>query len=92
MPTTRRIHFLDAATGERTRPDFTMGDIIKGSVTLDPDGFPLLYVGSRDPNYRVIALDGDAPTRAVVALRGLGRTASGTTIGTRTPVIAETCS
>lgn len=56
------VHFLDADTGDRTRPDFFMGDIIKGSVTLDPDGHPLLYVGSRDPRFRIIALDRDEPT------------------------------
>ena len=58
----KRIHFLDADTGERLRSGFFMGDIIKGSVTLDPDGFPLVYAGSRDPNFRIIALDGDEPT------------------------------
>jgi outer membrane protein assembly factor BamB len=58
----RSIHFLDAATGERILPDFKTGDIIKGSVTVDPDGFPLLYSGSRDGYYRVIALDRAAPT------------------------------
>ncbi len=58
----KHLHFLDAATGERTRPDFPMGDIIKGSVTLDPDGFPLVYAGSRDPRFRIIALDREAPT------------------------------
>ena len=26
-------------------PDFPTGDIIKGSVTVDPDGFPLVYSG-----------------------------------------------
>lgn len=57
----KKIHFLDAATGERTRPDFDMGDIIKGSVTLDPDGYPLLYTGSRDPRFRIIALDEEEP-------------------------------
>ncbi len=57
-----RIHFVDAATGARTRADFQMGDIIKGSVSLDPDGFPLLYAGSRDPRYRIIALDRGEPT------------------------------
>jgi len=57
----KNIHFLDAATGERTRPDFYMGDIIKGSVVLDPDGYPLLYAGSRDPRYRIIALDRETP-------------------------------
>jgi outer membrane protein assembly factor BamB len=58
----RNIHFVDAATGERTRPDFYMGDIIKGSVTLDPDGYPLLYAGSRDSRFRIIALDREVPT------------------------------
>ena len=57
----KAIHFLNAETGERTRPDFDMGDIIKGSVTLDPDGYPLLYTGSRDPRFRILALDGDEP-------------------------------
>ncbi len=57
----KNIHFLDADTGERTRPDFPMGDIIKGSVTIDPDGYPLLYSGSRDPRFRIIALDGEEP-------------------------------
>lgn len=57
----KQIHFLNADTGERTRPDFDMGDIIKGSLTLDPDGYPLLYAGSRDPRFRIIALDEDEP-------------------------------
>ncbi len=51
------IHFLDAHTGQRLRPDFATGDIIKGSVTIDPDGFPLVYSGSRDNKYRVVAFD-----------------------------------
>ena len=54
----RAVHFLDAATGERLLPDFPTGDLIKGSVTVDPDGFPLVYTGSRDGNYRVLAIDG----------------------------------
>jgi outer membrane protein assembly factor BamB len=58
----KKIHFVDAATGERTRPDFSVGDIIKGSVVLDPDGYPLLYAGSRDSRFRIIALDRDDPT------------------------------
>jgi len=56
------VHFLDAATGERSRPDFPVGDLVKGSVTLDPDGFPLLYFGSRDNRLRALALDREAPT------------------------------
>jgi len=57
----RNVHFLDYVTGERLLPDFATGDIIKGSVTIDPDGFPLLYTGSRDNFYRVIAFDRDEP-------------------------------
>ena len=57
----RAVHFLDAATGRRTRPDLPTGDIIKGSVTIDPDGYPLLYFGSRDNRLRVVALDRDPP-------------------------------
>ena len=57
----RNVHFLDADTGEDILPPFPTGDIIKGSVTVDPDGFPLVYTGSRDGRYRVIAFDGDAP-------------------------------
>lgn len=55
----KHIHFLNAETAERLRPSFDMGDIIKGTVTLDPDGYPLLYAGSRDPRFRIVALDGD---------------------------------
>ncbi|GLH96976.1 hypothetical protein Pa4123_22500 [Phytohabitans aurantiacus] len=58
----KAIHFLDAATGERILPDFPTGDIIKGSVTVDPDGFPLVYSGSRDNFYRIIAIDRGKPT------------------------------
>jgi len=57
----RKVHFLDAHSGKRILPDFATGDIIKGSVTIDPDGYPLLYTGSRDNHYRIVAFDGDAP-------------------------------
>jgi hypothetical protein len=56
------VHWIDGATGQRLLPDFKTGDIIKGSVTVDPDGYPLLYTGSRDNYYRVIAMDRDQPT------------------------------
>ena len=56
------VHFLDAATGLRLLPDFKTGDLIKGSVTVDPDGFPLVYIGSRDNSFRVIAFDRPVPT------------------------------
>lgn len=58
----RAVHFVDAETGEDLRSPFPTGDIIKGSVTLDPDQFPLLYFGSRDNNFRIMALDRDEPT------------------------------
>ena len=63
------IHFLDAATGERILPDFVTGDIIKGIVTLDPDGYPLVYTGSRDDYYRVIVVRPGQADRAVEAQR-----------------------
>ena len=53
----KAVHFVDAETGLPTRAPFQTGDIIKGSVTLDPDGYPLLYTGSRDNKLRAIALD-----------------------------------
>ncbi len=51
------VHFIDADTGVATRTPFPTGDLVKGSVSLDPDGFPLLYVGSRDNRLRILALD-----------------------------------
>lgn len=58
----KAVHFVDAETGQDLRPPFPTGDIIKGSVTLDPDGYPLLYFGSRDDKVRIVALDRDEPT------------------------------
>jgi len=57
----RKVHFLDADTGGQILPDFPTGDIIKGSVTVDPDGFPIVYTGSRDNYYRAIAIDRNPP-------------------------------
>jgi outer membrane protein assembly factor BamB len=51
------IHFMDADTGERILPDVETGDIIKGTPTVDPEGYPLVYSGSRDDLLRVIAFD-----------------------------------
>jgi outer membrane protein assembly factor BamB len=53
----RAVHFVDADTGEDLLAPFVTGDIIKGSVTVDPDGFPLVYSGSRDNYFRVLAID-----------------------------------
>ena len=54
----KNIHFWDAATGKSLIGDYDIGDIVKGSVTRDPDGFPLLYSGSR-ADFHVIATDRD---------------------------------
>lgn len=51
------IHFMDAASGQRILPDVVTDDIIKGTPTIDPDGYPLVYSGSRDNYLRIIAFD-----------------------------------
>lgn len=57
----KAVSFFDSETGDRVLPPFVTGDIIKGTITVDPDGYPLVYSGSRDDFYRVIAIDGDQP-------------------------------
>lgn len=52
-----KVHFVDAATGQDILPPFPTGDLAKGTVTVDPDGFPLVYAGSRDNKLRVLAID-----------------------------------
>jgi outer membrane protein assembly factor BamB len=52
----KNIHFLNAEDGSEIIGNFDMGDIIKGSVTRDPDGYPLLYSGSR-ADFHVLAMD-----------------------------------
>ena len=39
------IYFWDAQTGRPTRSPIMLGFPIKGSVSIDPRGYPLLYVG-----------------------------------------------
>jgi outer membrane protein assembly factor BamB len=53
----RAVHILDGRTGEEVYEPFPTGDLIKGTVTSDPDGYPLLYTGSRDNYLRILALD-----------------------------------
>jgi outer membrane protein assembly factor BamB len=50
------IHFINAADGKDFLAPFDMGDIIKGSVTRDPDGYPILYSGSR-ADFHILGLD-----------------------------------
>ncbi len=57
----RKVNFLDPDTGVEAYPPYATDDIIKGSITIDPDGYPLLYTGSRDNFYHVVALDRPAP-------------------------------
>ena len=47
-PTTARSTSSTTTPGEDILPPFETGDIIKGSVSVDPDGLPLVYTGSRD--------------------------------------------
>lgn len=58
----RNVTFLDPLTGDEVYGPYETGDIIKGSITIDPDGFPLMYTGSRDNNYHVVAIDRPEPT------------------------------
>lgn len=39
------VYFYDLETGAETRPSIKVESSIKGSVTIDPRGYPLLYVG-----------------------------------------------
>jgi hypothetical protein len=58
----RGVHFRNSKNGNEVKSTFLTGDIIKGTVTSDPDGYPLVYSGSRDNFFRVLALDrGRAP-------------------------------
>jgi hypothetical protein len=58
----RAVHVVHWKTGRDLYEPFVTGDLIKGTVTSDPDGYPLLYTGSRDNFLRVLALDrGDRP-------------------------------
>jgi outer membrane protein assembly factor BamB len=53
----RKVHVLDAVTGAPRMEPFPTGDLIKGSLTVDPDGHPLIYVGSRDNQLRILSFD-----------------------------------
>lgn len=50
------VHFIDLATGKRSRPVLRTGNPIKGSVSLDPRGYPLLFVGQGIPEKKPIGL------------------------------------
>jgi outer membrane protein assembly factor BamB len=69
----KMVHFINLDTGEKSRDPYPTNDIIKGSVTLDPDGFPLLYFGSRDNYFRILSLQD--PKKAVLLKKIEGNTA-----------------
>ena len=54
-------HFVDGTTGKDLRPPLQTLDLAKGSATSDPDGYPLYYGGSRDNNFRIVAMDRPQP-------------------------------
>ena len=44
-----KIYFLDLATGKPSRPAIDIKNPVKGSVSVDPRGYPLLYCGQGVP-------------------------------------------
>ncbi|MBM7661007.1 outer membrane protein assembly factor BamB/uncharacterized protein YceK [Bacillus mesophilus] len=57
------VYFFELDTGAQSRPPIQLGNPIKGSVSIDPRGFPILYVGQGIPQtgpqeigYRIYSL------------------------------------
>lgn len=56
------IYFYDLDDGSYTRDPINLGVVIKGTASIDPRGYPLLYVGQGDTvnhgamKYRIISL------------------------------------
>ncbi len=44
------VYFFDIEDGQKSRPPINVGATIKGTPSLDPRGYPLLYVGQGDNN------------------------------------------
>ena len=57
------IYFLDLEDGSETRSPIDVGMCFKGAGTLDPRGYPLLYVGAGDVN-----ADGARPRMFIISL------------------------
>ncbi|MBO9129132.1 PQQ-binding-like beta-propeller repeat protein [Bacillus sp. 165] len=56
-----KIYFFDLESGAQSRPPITINNPIKGSVSIDPRGYPLLYTGQGIPQqgqigYRIFSL------------------------------------
>ena len=58
-----KIYFLDLDDGSETRDPLKIGLCFKGAGTLDPRGYPLLYVGAGDENAR-----GERPRMFIISL------------------------
>lgn len=57
------IYFMDLADGSDTRDPMNIGQCFKGAGSLDPRGYPLLYVGSGDEN-----ASGQRPRMYIISL------------------------
>ena len=57
----RNVNFFQTEDGQQAYPPVPTDDIIKGSITVDPDGFPLIYTGSRDDFFHIASIDGETP-------------------------------
>lgn len=44
------VYFLDLDDGRQTRPPLYVGATVKGTPTVDPRGYPILYLGQGDEN------------------------------------------
>ena len=64
-----KVGFSDADTGEQLLSPLETSRPIRATPTLDPDGYPLLYVGGDDGELRVVALDRGGTPDVVWSLR-----------------------
>jgi outer membrane protein assembly factor BamB len=55
------LNFLDLENGLPLRSIVGAADVYKGSPTIDPDGYPLVYAGATDGLLRIAAFDRNAP-------------------------------
>lgn len=54
------VRFLDPLSGaDRLRP-LRLNSAVTGTVAMDPDGYPLMYVGTHDGRLRVVGLENGA--------------------------------
>ncbi|MEZ5380849.1 MAG: PQQ-binding-like beta-propeller repeat protein [Microthrixaceae bacterium] len=64
-----RVGFTDATTGEQLLAPLELSRPIRSTPTLDPDGYPLLYLGGDDGVVRVVALDRGATPEELWTMR-----------------------